>query len=736
MSYTITSTNPSNAPITIQDQQLNNSTNLTFVGKNYSSYGPIIAEDFLHLLENFANVASPENQPNGGQALEGQLWYDKGNHQLNVYNGTQWNPVGSIRKANIAPTSALSGDMWVDTANNQVYVYSGSTWLLVGPQFSAGFQTGSQVVPITDISNVTHNVTGIYSDGTLVAIVSNAAFTPKTTILGFSSINQGITLNSVNKSSTTAPTKFWGRASEADALNVNGTTVNSSNFLRSDIVSVTNNPLNIRSDGGISIGGDLSFNLSASTSVVIFNSNTSGRGINFLLKNSTGASESVLYLNANARVGVGPNNTAPATALDVAGVVTVKDDTVSVPTISGQIVVNGTNDIKTNGLLSISNASIVTNGGLAVNKGLYVGGNSIVNGSISFNNLNNNLQPMTGSVMIPGTSSANGYYDIGSDTISFRNVYATTFGKSDRSSNFLGIFTGTFNGNINGSSTSLATSTIFNLAGDITSDNLTFTGAGGTATFNTSVSSTIIADRTEVTDTKSTDYFLISRTTTNPLTNTTNTILRKTSKQTIISNLPVVPVGAIFPFAGTIIPTGYLLCDGSEVQISKYSTLFQVIQYSYRASALLLGYNTFALPDLRGRFPLGADNMNNKLTVPSKESTNILINAGGGAANRVTDVTADTLGAGAGYEKQTLLSSNLPDHTHNMSSGNNQYYAVGAPNVTDSSAIAGYGLSQTNNAGYGYQYSGGVVSNRLAQPVNTMNPYTTINYIIYTGVTS
>jgi len=732
--YTISSTNPSNSPITVQDQQINNDTNLTFVGKNYFGYGPIIAEDFLHLLENFANI-QPPSLTVGGQSIEGQLWYDKSQQQLNVYDGTQWNPVGAIKKSTIAPASAINGDIWVDTANHQVYVYSGAAWLLVGPQYSTGSKTGAQVLPIIDISDTPRTVTGIYADGTLMAIVSNAAFTPKTTIVGFSYINQGITLNS----GTPLPTKLWGRASEADALSINGTTIGSGNFLRSDIVSTTSNPFRIRSDGGLSLGGDLSFNIGLASSAVTFNSNSSGKGVEFLLKTSQGVSQSVLYLNANGRVGVGPNNTSPSTALDVVGVVTIRDDTTQSSPIRGKLIVTGGSDIyDSNNLLSISNASISTTGGISAIKGLYVGGNSNINGLIQINNYDTNIppRPVAGPVIVPGSSSASGYYDIGTELLAFRTVHATTFGKIDNSSTFRGVFSGTFNGNVNGSASSLTSSTTFNFSGDILSNDLTFTGSGGTSTFHTSLNTSIITSKTEATDTKTTDYFLISRTTVDPITNSSSTVLRKTSKATIISNLPVVPVGAIFPFAGTTPPAGYLLCEGSEVSISKYSVLFSIIQHTYRASALLLGFNTFALPDLRGRFPLGADNMNNHLTVPSKGNSNIQINAGGGSANRVTDVSADNIGAGAGTENQTLSTSNLPEHTHNMSSGNTQYYAVGAPNVVDDAAISGYGLSVTNNSGYGYPYSGNVVSDKLSQPVSTMNPYITINYIIFTGVIS
>ena len=137
MTYQVTfteSNNPAKQPLTVQDQSLNNQTSLTFVGRNYAGYGSIIANDFLHLLENFANSTAPNNP------VQGQLWYDTSVSTLKVYDGTIWNNSGSLKKASSAPAVAnsLQGDLWVDTANSQLYLFSGSNWLLVGPQFAQG----------------------------------------------------------------------------------------------------------------------------------------------------------------------------------------------------------------------------------------------------------------------------------------------------------------------------------------------------------------------------------------------------------------------------------------------------------------------------------------------------------------------------------------------------------------------------------------------------------------------
>jgi microcystin-dependent protein len=187
------------------------------------------------------------------------------------------------------------------------------------------------------------------------------------------------------------------------------------------------------------------------------------------------------------------------------------------------------------------------------------------------------------------------------------------------------------------------------------------------------------------------------------------------------------------PYAGTVVPDGYLLCDGSEVKTADYPTLYGCIGYTYKNPTLLQGAATFALPDLRGRFPLGMDSMDNGNRIPSKDDASILINAGGGSANRVTDVTADIVGTGSGAQTITLALNNLPDHKHNLSSTSSQYYAPGLPGISDTAAVPGLGLPNSST-GSGLPNSGGIIAGQLGAAINVMNPYTTINYIIFTGV--
>jgi microcystin-dependent protein len=67
-----------------------------------------------------------------------------------------------------------------------------------------------------------------------------------------------------------------------------------------------------------------------------------------------------------------------------------------------------------------------------------------------------------------------------------------------------------------------------------------------------------------------------------------------------------VPPGTIIAFAGNKIPNGYLLCDGSELEISKYPQLFEAIGTIYGGNAS----SRFKLPDFRGVFLRGVGGPN------------------------------------------------------------------------------------------------------------------------------
>jgi hypothetical protein len=195
MAYTITLTDGSPFA-TIPDGTVNQASSVTLVGKNYAGYGQFLDENFIKMLENFADNTSPP------APLIGQLWWDKLNNLLKVnYNGnptTGWKTISAATASGTAPTANVTGDLWYDTTNQQLKVWTGSAFLVVGPAYSASTgQAGAIPEFINDIGGTPQPVTSLYVDNNRVAIVSkNSVFTPQSPIsTWFPRIYPGITAN-------------------------------------------------------------------------------------------------------------------------------------------------------------------------------------------------------------------------------------------------------------------------------------------------------------------------------------------------------------------------------------------------------------------------------------------------------------------------------------------------------------------------------------------------------------
>ena len=235
--------------VTLPDGTIDTATtDLTLFGKGYAGFGEKLNENFVKILENFNNTSAPANK------IQGQLWFDQTNKQINVYTGDKWKPVGSTTNSATSPANAVQGDLWFDTANRQLYVYTGSFWTLIGPTTIAGSGV-TQVITETvqDDTGVFRSILKLVTQDTVVGVVSNLAFTPSSSeengaaliAAGFSSVAQGIQL-----SSTVSNAKFRGTATDSDALG--GVAV--SNFLRSDQNDSTTGHLEIQNDNGLRIG--------------------------------------------------------------------------------------------------------------------------------------------------------------------------------------------------------------------------------------------------------------------------------------------------------------------------------------------------------------------------------------------------------------------------------------------------------------------------------------------------
>ena len=85
----------------LEDGTLDTTTSIGLVGRNYSGYGEVFNENFLFLLENFANAIAPS------RPIAGQTWYNTATKTLYAYSGSGWSPTGGATVSNTAPNVAV-----------------------------------------------------------------------------------------------------------------------------------------------------------------------------------------------------------------------------------------------------------------------------------------------------------------------------------------------------------------------------------------------------------------------------------------------------------------------------------------------------------------------------------------------------------------------------------------------------------------------------------------------------
>jgi len=177
--------------LSVQDGELDTSTSLGLLGKNYTGYGEVQNENFVFLLENFAN-SNPPVRP-----VKGQTWFNSTINVLNAYTGTTWVPVGAATPS-VTPPPEVLGAFWLKTTTEQLYVFTETGWELVGPQGVEGFaKTRAESTILKDVDNVNHAVILFHVNGVVEAICSSAAFTIalSNTVPGFLNLLRGITVS-------------------------------------------------------------------------------------------------------------------------------------------------------------------------------------------------------------------------------------------------------------------------------------------------------------------------------------------------------------------------------------------------------------------------------------------------------------------------------------------------------------------------------------------------------------
>lgn len=163
-------------------------------------------------------------------------------------------------------------------------------------------------------------------------------------------------------------------------------------------------------------------------------------------------------------------------------------------------------------------------------------------------------------------------------------------------------------------------------------------------------------------------------------------------------------LGMLALFGFNFQPSGWTYCNGQLISISQNSALFALLGTTFGGD----GINTFALPDLRGRIPVG-------------------MGTGPGLSNY-------QMGQMAGSENVTLLSTQMPQHNHIMTASGNgptQATASGASlasevrgGVNPMPVVYANGATTPVNMASATSLAGG------NQPHDNLQPYLAVNYCI------
>jgi hypothetical protein len=180
----------------LEDGTINTTTTLNLVGRNYFGYGELQNENFLFLLENFANPQPPL------RPINGQTWYDTAENLLKVYSGNTWEVVGSAILSQSPPSITTPGALWLNTNTKTLYAWDGTNWAFIGPEGVSGFgTTRAQSTTLLDSNNVSRPVILFKVNDQIISIASSSSFTigSANIIPGFSNLISGITVSTLSK---------------------------------------------------------------------------------------------------------------------------------------------------------------------------------------------------------------------------------------------------------------------------------------------------------------------------------------------------------------------------------------------------------------------------------------------------------------------------------------------------------------------------------------------------------
>lgn len=314
---------------TVENGTVDNTTDLTFVGKNYNGYGEAFNENSLFLLENFSSPIPPS------KPISGQLWHDSASDLIKLYNGTEWKVVGAASASTSEPTRPAIGSFWWNTETEQLYVYGESGFILIGPQ-TLGSGVTQMISTRLDSASGSKVVIAASISDEVVAILSPEEFTiaPSTPVDGFTDLKKGITLKGTPSTGITeGDHRFWGTASDSERL---GGVAASDYLTKTDGSFET--PINFES--GLTIGDYMSIEVDDVTSIKVTQSSVSG-AITFSMGDETGVAQDSLIITSE---GIMPGQGTSVIGSDETPWDTIYANSLQgTATQSDKLLVNGTN---------------------------------------------------------------------------------------------------------------------------------------------------------------------------------------------------------------------------------------------------------------------------------------------------------------------------------------------------------------------------------------------------------
>ena len=124
MTYSVQNTDGSRT-INVAASQVNSSFSVALVGRNVSGYGQYFVQNSIRHLENFASSSAPSDDV----LLTGQIWYDKNEDVMRVYDGSGWRRM-SITVSAAAPSGGVDeGTAYFDTKDDKLKIHNGTAFV-------------------------------------------------------------------------------------------------------------------------------------------------------------------------------------------------------------------------------------------------------------------------------------------------------------------------------------------------------------------------------------------------------------------------------------------------------------------------------------------------------------------------------------------------------------------------------------------------------------------------------